>query len=74
MIKIRGGERMIKTMLDNNFVRILKGIAISGIITFVLLFIYSIILTYTNIGENTIAPVIILITAVSILARKYDKR
>ena len=74
MTKIRGGKRMIKTMLDNNFVRILKGIAISGIITFVLLFIYSIILTYTNIGENTIAPAIILITAVSILARKYDKR
>ena len=74
MTKIRGGKRMIKTMLDNNFVRILMGIAISGIITFVLLFIYSIILTYTNIGENTIAPVIILITAVSILARKYDKR
>lgn len=59
----------MKTVLDNNAVKILKGIALSGIITLLLLFIYSIVLTYTDIGENTIAPVIILITAVSILAR-----
>ena len=46
---------------------IFKGISISFLITIFLLFIFSIILTYSNIGENTISPVIIVITAISIL-------
>jgi len=49
--------------------KIVKGITISGIVTLVLLFIYAILLTYTKIDENTIVPGIMLITAVSILAR-----
>ncbi len=53
---------------SNNVIKVLKGIIISCIITFVLLFIYAIVLTYTNLGENTIGPVIIAITGVSILA------
>lgn len=36
-------------------------------LTLILLFLFSIILTYTNISENTIAPVIIIITIISIL-------
>ncbi len=55
----------------NNSVKILKGIIISCIITFLLLFIFALVLTYTNVGENTIKPVIIAITGVSILARKF---
>lgn len=51
----------------NSFMNIFKGIVLSFILTLVLLFIYSIILTYTSISENTIAPVIIVITIVSIL-------
>ena len=60
---------------SSNPVKILKGIIISCIITLVLLFIFSLILTYTSLGENTIGPVIIGITGVSILARQfnYDK-
>ncbi len=53
---------------SSNVVKIFKGIVISCIITFVLLFIYAIVLTYTNIDESTIGPVIIAITGVSILA------
>lgn len=52
----------------SNVVQILKGIIIAFIFTLVLLFIFSIFLTYTNIQETTIAPVIIIITAISILA------
>ena len=46
---------------------ILKGVGISLIATVVMLIIFSIILTYTNIQENVINPVIMIITAISIL-------
>lgn len=46
---------------------IAKGIGISLLITFILLFIFSVLLTYTDIGENTINPVIMVVTGVSIL-------
>ena len=56
---------------SSNAVKILKGIILSAIITLVLLFIFAILLAYTNLGENTIGPVIIAITGISILARKF---
>ena len=46
---------------------ILKGSIISIILTMILLFIFAILLTYTNISENTIPAVIIVITAISLL-------
>ena len=46
---------------------ILKGVGIAFVLTLVLVFIYSVILTYTNIAESTIYPVVLFITAVSIL-------
>ncbi len=51
----------------NNFMNIFKGIIISILITLILLFLFSIILTYTNIGENVIPAVIIIATVISIL-------
>lgn len=51
----------------NSGVTILKGVGIAFILTLVLVFVYSVILTYTNISENTIYPVILFITALSIL-------
>ena len=63
----------VKSISENsNTVKILKGLIISAIITLVLLFIFAVLLTYTNLGENTIGPVIIGITVVSILARKLN--
>lgn len=44
---------------NNSIVKVFKGIVISWIITLVLLFIYAAVLTYTNLGESTISPVII---------------
>lgn len=46
---------------------IAKGVGISLASTFILLIIFSTLLTYTNISENTITPVILVVTAISIL-------
>lgn len=50
----------------NNFTRIIKGSIISVALTLILLFIYSIFLTYTKLNENTIPLFVIGITAISI--------
>lgn len=52
---------------NSNLIQILKGIGISFVSTIIFLVIFAIILTYTQVAENTINPVIILITALSIL-------
>ncbi len=44
-----------------------KGLGIALLSTFILLVIFAILLTYTDIGENTITPVILIITSISIL-------
>lgn len=46
---------------------IIKGYILALIISLISLFIYAIILVNTNIQENTIKPVVITITAISIL-------
>ena len=51
----------------NSIVRILKGSIISIIVSLVLLIIYAALLTYTNINENTMPTVIIIVTALSML-------
>lgn len=50
----------------NNIFYIFKGVLFSLICTFIFLLIFSAILTYTNISENVIEPVIIILTAISI--------
>lgn len=46
---------------------VIQGIIISLITTLVLILIFALLLTYTNISENTIFPVIVIITGISIL-------
>lgn len=60
---------MIKVNEDNSnsVIRILKGSIIAMVATIILLIIFAAILTYTNINENTMPTVIIIITALSIL-------
>jgi putative membrane protein (TIGR04086 family) len=50
-----------------NIFYIFKGVIFSFICTILFLLIFSVILTYTNVSENTIEPVIMVLTAVSIL-------
>ena len=52
---------------NNTIIQILKGIGISLVTTLILLVIFALILTYTQVEEKTINPVIIIITALSIL-------
>ena len=62
-----------KTSLDNNikekskFINLLKGSITAIVITLISLVIFSTVLANTNINENTIIPVIIAVTAISIL-------
>lgn len=60
-------ENLNKNEFLQNILRIVKGSIISVILTIILLFIFSILLTYTDLQETVISPVIIVITAVSIL-------
>ena len=52
---------------NKSIINILKGVGISLLFTLLFLIIFSIVLTYTNIQENVISPVIMIITAISIL-------
>lgn len=67
--RISGGGLSIMQVSEdtNSFMKILKGSVISIIISMILLSLFAILLTYTNINENTMPTVIIIITALSIL-------
>lgn len=53
---------------SNKFIKkIFKGVLISLVVSFVLLAVFAIVLTYTSVSENTIVPVIIVVTGISIL-------
>lgn len=52
---------------NSNVLKIFKGIMFSFFITLLGIFIFSIILTYTNISEKVIPIVIIILTFISIL-------
>ena len=60
-------ENIDKSEFSLNLTRIIKGSVTAIIITLILLFVFAILLTYTNIQENLINPVVIVITAISIL-------
>ena len=52
---------------SNVILNILKGLVISIIFTLICLFVFSCLLVYTDINENLMQPVIIVITGISIL-------
>ena len=56
-----------KVKADKNIIRIIKGSVFSILITLILLFIYAILLTSTNIPESTMSVVVITITGIIIL-------
>ncbi len=57
----------VKENNSNGIVIILKGSLISIIATIVLLMIFAVVLTYSNINENSMPTVIIVVTALCIL-------
>ncbi len=56
-------------IFENNkpIISIIKGTAISFLTTIIALTIFAVLLTYTELSENTIRPVIITVTGISIL-------
>ena len=52
--------------MSRNFLNIIKGVIISIIATVIFLFVFSLILAYTDLSESFITPVIIVVTAISI--------
>lgn len=53
--------------VSNNILKIVKGSLLAITISIIGLIIFAIILTYTNVNENAIPTVIIIITIISIL-------
>lgn len=53
--------------MENIISNIAKGVGIALLSTFILLLIFATILTYTEVSETMINPVIIIVTAISIL-------
>lgn len=51
-----------------NALRIIKGSVLAILISLILLFIYATLLTYTEIQETTMLPVILTVVGISILA------
>lgn len=62
MIKINENKES-----SNNLLRIIKGSILAITTSIIALIIFSVVLTYTDVNENVIPTVIIVITAISIL-------
>jgi len=58
----------IEFVNNGRFIIIIKSILFSVLLTLILLFIYAVILTYTNIPESTIPIGISIISSISILS------
>lgn len=60
-------DNVNKLKLPSNLIKIIKGSMTSMLITLIFLLIFSIVLTFTTVKENTIKPVIIVISTISVL-------
>ena len=56
---------------NNMLLKIIKGVGISVIFTIICLTIFSVLLTYTNLSESLIQPVVISVTGISILVGSF---
>ena len=70
-IKDLGKLNTRENLKKSNYIYILRGIIVSVLITMLGLLIFSIILTKTNTSEATIFPVVVVITAISILIGRF---
>jgi len=60
-------NNVVKINKDKNIYSIFKGFLVSLFLSLLFIFLYAVILVNTNIQENTIKPVIMTITGVSVL-------
>lgn len=52
---------------ENMFIKIVRAIVIAFVVTLISIFIFAIVLTYTNVSESIVPVVIIFLTFISIL-------
>ena len=64
---IVSGKKIEDISKDKSSIKIIKGTAISIVLSLILLTFYATLLSYTSVSENTMVPVIITITGISIL-------
>lgn len=65
-------EDFMETFENNNvFLKIIKGVGISVIFTIICLTVFSALLTYTNLSESLIQPVVIAVTGIGILVGSF---
>lgn len=57
----------MENIQENRYIKMVKGLGIAFMITLIGIFIFAVLLTYTNIPETTISIVIIVISFISIL-------
>ena len=56
---------------NNLFIKIIKGVGISIIFTLICLTVFSALLTFTNLSESLIQPVVISVTGISIFVGSF---
>ena len=61
----------IEKLENKSWLNLIKGVGIALGVTFISLIIFSILLTYTDINEASIDPVIMVVTGVSILLGSF---
>ena len=64
---IVSGKKIEDISKDKSSIKIIKGTANSIVLSLILLTFYATLLSYTSVSENTMVPVIITITGISIL-------
>ena len=63
--------KKIEEIAGSNMLKIIKGSIIAIMLSLVLLLIFALLLAYTNVPESIISPVIIVISAISILVGSF---
>ena len=57
----------IENVGQNSFIRILKGSITAIVLTVIILFVFALLLAYTNMPETVVTPVVIGTTGISLL-------
>lgn len=65
--------KKIESINQYGFTKIIKGSITAILLSLVLLLILALLLAYTDVPENIIAPCIIVISGISILVRQFLK-
>ena len=60
-------EDITKEKSNSNIIKVIKGSIIAIVLTLIFLTIYAALLSFTNISETTMIPVVLILTGISVL-------